>query len=51
MNTLSLKTTAQEDGTFLTQWKWRYGQARQPIVGSMSVVVDASHAEDRSALA
>jgi hypothetical protein len=50
-DTLSVRAIQQEDGRFLVCWKWRVGQAKNPVMGKIAVTIDSSHTNDRAALA
>lgn len=51
MDTLSLNTTPNPDGTFTTRWKWRQGGAKQPLAGEIAVRLDESYRDDRVIIA
>jgi len=51
MDTLSVKTTPNENGTFTALWKWRQHGAKQPIAGEIVVQLDESYRHDRAIIA
>lgn len=51
MSVLAVLTKEQEDGSYVTKWSWKQQAAARPIAGRIRVNVDASHREDREALA
>lgn len=51
MDTLSVKTTPNENGTFTALWKWRQHGAKQPIAGEIVVRLDESYRHDRAIVA
>lgn len=51
MDTLTLRTTLDDAGTYLVAWQWARSNQRIPHVGVLHVSVDPKWSKDRAALA